>query len=108
MSDDDRAMIVGQVMPLRDKLLIVGMILVVAFALLLPVCMAAQNRQMVLEDRSMGKLQVVAEEQYRALSAEIATLLMPEQALAEAESRSLGIEKLSFDQIRLVVLEEQP
>jgi hypothetical protein len=108
MSDEDKALTTQESIPLREKLMVLAMLVCLLAVLAVPVAQSARNRQLSLElqgldDELMGLL-----EDQRVLEERIAESRMPEQALAASDWGSIILEDLLFQNTKVVVVEDAP
>jgi len=83
------------------------LIIVFLFSILtLPVLQAARNRELTVELVGTAKAITTLGEQQRVLQAKLAQSQMPEQTLLAAEWKGLMLQKLLFDDMKIVQMED--
>lgn len=106
MSDFDTAVRSHTKITNKEKALALLIIVFLFSILTLPVLQAARNRELVLELSGTEREIAVLEEQQRVLQAKIAQSQMPEQTLLAAEWKGLILQKLLFDDMKIVQVED--
>ncbi|MDD2297051.1 MAG: hypothetical protein WCS59_00335 [Sphaerochaetaceae bacterium] len=91
---------------LKEKGIALVMLITVFAALLVPVAQAAQNRELEIRLMAINNQIVKIEEQKQMLTAQINQAQLPELTLQKADQKGLSLEKILFDNAKIVVVEE--
>lgn len=91
---------------LQEKILCIAMLVTVFAALLVPVAQAAQNRELETRLTAINNQNIRIEEQKQVLNAQINQAQLPELTLQKAEQKGLLLQKILFENAKIVVVEE--
>lgn len=91
----------------KERIIVIAMLVSLFAALAVPVSQAAWNRELSLRLREIERNVSDLDEQQRLLEARLANLALPEVTFAEAEDIGLVLEKILFDQAKVVLVEER-
>lgn len=106
MSDFDTAVNSHLQITYKEKALVILIIVFLFSILALPVLQAARNRELSVQLNMTEKEIASLEEQQRILQAALAQAQMPEQTLLAAQWQGLILQKLLFDDIKIVQVED--
>jgi len=106
MSDFDSAVNNHLQITNKEKALAILMIVFLFSILALPVLQAAHNRELSMKLNGTEREIAALEEQQRVLKAKLAQSSMPEQTLLAAQWQGLILQKLLFDEMKIVHVEE--
>lgn len=95
-------------MGMKEKVLIIVALVLVCAALAVPVWQAAWNRELTIRLESIERNVSEIEEQQRLIKGRIAQFSLPEWILEKAREYGLPLEKIQFDHVKVVWLEDQP
>lgn len=91
-----------------EKVLTLFVIVSLFSILTFPVFQAAGYRELTVDFKGTQREITVLGEQQRVLQAKLAQAQMPEQTLLAAERQGLILQKLLFDDMKIVHVEDQP
>ncbi|MDD3822486.1 MAG: hypothetical protein WCY74_02940 [Sphaerochaetaceae bacterium] len=106
MSGMDQTIVRSRHISLREKILVLGMLVLVCAACMVPVSQAAHNRELSLRMARMERDHASMEEQQRLSSARIAEARIPEQTMRQSVLKGLSLEKIVFEEAKIVSVGE--
>jgi cell division protein FtsL len=107
MSEREKDFISRKPISVREKSLVVLMLVALFAVLTVPVAQAARNRELDSELNEIERSVTLLGEQKRVLQSSIAQAKMPEQTLITALWKGLDLRKLMFDEAKIVHVGEQ-
>jgi cell division protein FtsL len=102
MSEREKNLTSRRPISVREKTLVVLMLVTLFAILTVPVAQAARNRELSSQLREIERSVTILGEQQRMLQSNIAQAKMPEQTLLTALWKGLDLRKLMFDEVKIV------
>lgn len=106
MTDYDQGIVRTYTISIKERILCVLMLLVVFAALLVPVAQAAYNRELQVHLTKIKIQSALIEEKKQTLTAQITEAQLPELTLQKAFQQGLLLQKILFDDAKIVVVKE--
>ncbi len=106
MIDYDRGIVRTYSISLKEKFVCILMLLMVFAALLVPVAQAAKNRELQVRFTNIRTQSAIIEEKKQVLTAQITEAQLPELTLQKASQQGLLLQKILFDDAKIVVVKE--
>ncbi|HLW21887.1 MAG TPA: hypothetical protein VKZ39_01750 [Sphaerochaetaceae bacterium] len=106
MSEDDRGIVRSVHLSIKERVVAIGMIITIFAALAVPVSQAARNRELEVQMRYIATNMTQTEEQTRLVESRMAEARLPEITIRQSVLQGLSLEKIVFDQAKIVVVEE--
>lgn len=106
MIDYDRGIVRTYSISLKEKFVCILMLLMVFAALLVPVAQAAKNRELQVRLANIRTQSTIIEEKKQVLTAQITEAQLPELTLQKASQQGLLLQKILFDDAKIVVVKE--
>lgn len=106
MSVDDHRIVRGAQLSLREKVIAIGMLVTIFAALAVPVSQAARNRELEVQKRRIATSLTQTEEQTRLFESHMTEARLPEVTIRQSVLQGLSLEKIVFDQTKIVVVKE--
>lgn len=106
MSETDQGIVRTYSISTKEKVIAISMLVVIFLALVVPVSQAARNRELQLQKRYIASQSTLMDEQTRLIQARISEAELPEVTLRQSLLHGLSLEKLVFEEAKIVIVEE--
>jgi len=106
MSNNDRGIVRVKQISLKEKVIAIVMLVTLCAALTVPVSQAARYRELEVQRRLIASQVALVDEQTRLLEAQLAEAQLPEVTAKRSVLKGLSLEKIVFDQAKIVVIGE--
>jgi len=106
MSEGDQGIVRTTSIGVREKIIGISMLVILFLALVVPVSQAARNRELQIRERRIVTRSALVDEDIRLAQARLAEAGLPEVTLRQAVLQGLGLEKIVFEEAKIVVVEE--
>ncbi len=103
----DNTIIRNNSLTLIEKVLAILLLVSLFASLMVPVSQAAYKRQIELEKSALNREIIELEEQKNLVKVDLAEASLPTQTLQRASNSSLLLQKIAFDQIKVVTVGEE-
>lgn len=106
MSDNDQGIIRTRSISMKEKVLAISMLVAVFMALIVPVSQSARNRELQLKQNHISSQSVMIDEETRLLQSQLTEARLPEVTLRQSVLKGLSLEKIFFEEAKIVVVQE--
>jgi hypothetical protein len=106
MNVADRGIAQAQSLSIREKILAIVMLVVIFASCVVPVSQAARNRELTLSLAQIASESILLEERQRMVASHIAQAQLPEMTMKQAVLKGLSLEKIVFNEAKIVVVGE--
>lgn len=106
MSGFDQGIERNKKLSMKEKVLVTCALVAIFASLMVPVSQSARNHELTIRLSHLESESDLIEEQQRVLSARIAESKLPEQTLRQAVLQGLSLEKIVFEDTKIVRIGE--
>lgn len=106
MSENDQGIVRTRSINVKEKFLAISMLLAIFMALIVPVSQSARNRELQLKQNYIASQSVLIDEETRLLQSQLTEARLPEVTLRKSVLQGLSLEKIFFEEAKIVVVEE--
>ncbi len=106
MNMADRGIVQAQSLGVREKILVIVMLVAIFASCVVPVSQAARNRELTLSLSQIESESILVEERQRVVASRIAQAQLPEMTMKQSVLKGLSLEKIVFEEAKIVVVGE--
>ncbi|WP_422480424.1 hypothetical protein [Pleomorphochaeta sp. DL1XJH-081] len=106
MSENDQGIIHTASISIKEKAMAISMLVAIFLALVVPVSQSARRRELQLQQNQIASQSVLIDEERRLLQSQLTEMSLPEVTLRQSVLQGLSLEKIFFDEAKIVVVQE--